>query len=345
VTWKISTVTQKNFFAVNMASKKSATMTGNTVQITSIVESTIDIKEFSKDRFFGCEFVKCIANFQCRLCDMKIQNASEVLPHIDSRVHRNKYQMHLKRESTYESKQKEQNKELGEILQEHEGQPVLLSESSTKTVEEDDGQGKTLLDEIDTILVRVPEILNPPPKEEVKEEAPVEKDETATEKVADGEEETMETKVNEEPAETNDSVTATSEEEEDPVEQEAATEQNDAKETTEEPTNETEEQENVADKLTEKKDDSEVTTPDAKPKKSILKKGTAARGRGGTARRGTSKRSRGAKASPKTRTKAEVEDPTPTLDPTPEVDEEKNESIGDGSFMDGFQVVDEVQDE
>ena len=42
-----------NFFAVNMASKKCATMTGDIVRITSVVESTIDVKEFSNNRFFG----------------------------------------------------------------------------------------------------------------------------------------------------------------------------------------------------------------------------------------------------------------------------------------------------
>ena len=42
-----------NFFAINMASKKCATMTGDVVRITSVVESTIDVKEFSKNRFFG----------------------------------------------------------------------------------------------------------------------------------------------------------------------------------------------------------------------------------------------------------------------------------------------------
>lgn len=46
----------KNFFAVNMASKKTATMKGDTVRITSIVQSTIDVKEFSNDRFFGKKF-------------------------------------------------------------------------------------------------------------------------------------------------------------------------------------------------------------------------------------------------------------------------------------------------
>lgn len=59
--------------------------------------------------------------------------------------------MHLRRMPEYEKKQKEQNKDLEIILQEHEGQAVLLSETNTKTKSDD--QGKTLLEEIDTILV------------------------------------------------------------------------------------------------------------------------------------------------------------------------------------------------
>ena len=59
--------------------------------------------------------------------------------------------MHLRRMPEYEKKQKEQNKDLEVILQEHEGQAVLLSETNTKTQQDD--QGKTLLEEIDTILV------------------------------------------------------------------------------------------------------------------------------------------------------------------------------------------------
>ena len=61
--------------------------------------------------------------------------------------------MHLRRMPEYEKKQKEQNKDLEVILQEHEGQAVLLSETNTKT--QPDDQGKTLLEEIDTILVSI----------------------------------------------------------------------------------------------------------------------------------------------------------------------------------------------
>lgn len=348
----------KNFFSVNMASKKSATMTGDTVRITSIVESTIDVKEFSKDRFFGCEFVKTVSSFQCRLCDIKIHNASEVLAHIDSRVHRNKYQMHLKRFPDYEKKQKEQNKELGAILQEHEGQPVLLSETVVKTTEEDDGQGKTLLEEIDTIMVRVPEILNPPPKED-----PKEKEETVEETVDENKAENIETKIEEsdstkeeaanEPMEAE-TGTTTEENKNKPAGTEQTTDvvENAAEETEPaDPANELEEkkelEESVGEKMEEeKKDDTEIVSPqkaETKPKKSILKKGAATRGRGGTARRGTPKRTRGGKttASPKARAKA-VEESTPVAE---EATGEMNEVDNDGSFMDGFQVVDEVQED
>ena len=70
------------------------------------------------------------------------------------------FQMHLKRYPEYESKQKDQNKELGAILQEHEGQAVLLSETTTNK-STDDGQGKTVLQEIDPLLVGVTETLIP----------------------------------------------------------------------------------------------------------------------------------------------------------------------------------------
>jgi len=66
--------------------------------------------------------------------------------------------MHLRRVPDYEKKQCEQNKELGLILQEHEGQAVLLSENTTKTEteNEENTHGKTLLQEMDTIMVSQP---------------------------------------------------------------------------------------------------------------------------------------------------------------------------------------------
>lgn len=42
-----------NFFTVKMETKKCATKVGETVTITSLVESTIEVKDFAKDRFFG----------------------------------------------------------------------------------------------------------------------------------------------------------------------------------------------------------------------------------------------------------------------------------------------------
>ncbi|XP_066936332.1 enolase-phosphatase E1-like isoform X4 [Clytia hemisphaerica] len=393
-----------NFFSVNMASKKCATMTGDTVRITSIVESTIDVKEFSTDRFFGCEFVKSVASFQCRLCDIKIHNASEVLPHIDSRVHRNKYQMHLRRQPDYEKKQKDQNKDLGLILQEHEGQAVLLSETNTKSETEDDedNQGKTLLEEIDTILVRVPEILNPPVKEDPKgnepeketetkkvDEPEKKEEETTTDKPVENEKKndtttepvastSAETEVKEEtpdePMETEQVKEETTTEstppevkEETPEETEAETSASQdeppiaedptetAAESTDKPAAEEATEKVEAEKTEDEKP--EIKTPAPTSAKKTTKKAAAStRGRG-TARRGTPKRLRGGKAagSPKTRGKPAVEQvETPTAESpakeTPTVEEkpsdEKTDAIAaDGSFMDGFQVVDEVQEE
>ena len=41
----------------------------------------------------GCEFVKAVTGFQCRLCNIHIRDASGVIPHVDGRVHRNNYQV------------------------------------------------------------------------------------------------------------------------------------------------------------------------------------------------------------------------------------------------------------
>lgn len=350
----------RNFFSVNMASRKSATMKGDTVRITSIVESTIDVKEFSKDRFFGCEFVKSVASFQCRLCDMKIHNASEVIVHIDSRVHKNKYQLHLKRNPDYEKTQKEQNKELGTILQEHEGNPVLLSEATSC---EDTEKEKTLLDELDSFLVRVPEILNPPEKEVAKEEEE-EKEEAATDEKEPENEETKKTKADENTE--NNKEEEEAEETEQAVEESVPAEEmeqevtaDDGNTLTEEGDQETEkegdapydpfnntdgaeEAEEETPGKEEEEADTEIKDPlDSKPKKSILKKGASAKSRGGTAKRGTPKRTRGGKVTPSPRSRRKPVAAEETTEEPPE--QEAGED--DGNFMDGFQVVDEVQEE
>lgn len=79
-----------------------------------------------------------------------------------------------------------------------------------------------------------------------------------------------------------------------------------------------------------------------------FQRGTPGRGRG-VSRRGTSKRGRGGKgaaASPKTRAKP-VEETAPVVEEAEKPGEEKDESMdaSDGNFMDGFQLVDEVQEE
>lgn len=57
----------------------------------------------------------------------------------------------MKRNPNYEKTQKEQNKDLGDILKEHEGTAVLLSESNSDQAED---REPTLIDELDSFMVR-----------------------------------------------------------------------------------------------------------------------------------------------------------------------------------------------
>ena len=56
-----------------------------------------NITEIFKDKriYFisGCEFVKAVSGFHCRLCDAYIKDAAKVVPHINDKLHRNNYQV------------------------------------------------------------------------------------------------------------------------------------------------------------------------------------------------------------------------------------------------------------
>lgn len=62
--------------------------------------------------------------------------------------------MHLKRNPNYEKLQKQQNKELGNILQENEGNAVLLSETNGNLNDSGEKE-KTLIDELDSYFVSI----------------------------------------------------------------------------------------------------------------------------------------------------------------------------------------------
>merc|ERR1711973_449514 len=138
------------------------------VVITSIVESSVEMNQFGGNKFFGCEFVRPVTGFHCRLCSVSVREAEGVLPHIDSSQHRHNYATYIKKNPDYEEKQTVQNKELCDIMGEHKDKDIALSES-------DNAKESRFLAQMDISLIRIPTILNPELKTET-EKKPAKKD-------------------------------------------------------------------------------------------------------------------------------------------------------------------------
>lgn len=147
-------ITPSNFFGFNMELRKSVAKKDDKVVISSLVESTVEVSDFTGERFFGCEFVRAVTGFHCRLCSINIREAKGVIPHIDSRQHKNNYSAYVKRNSDYEKLQKEQSEDLFNVMTEHDGKNVVLAESANVG-------DSHFLSVLDKELVRIPTVMNP----------------------------------------------------------------------------------------------------------------------------------------------------------------------------------------
>lgn len=152
-----------NFFGFNMELRKSVSKKADKVVITSLVESTVEVTDFTGERFFGCEFVRAVTGFHCRLCSINIREAKGVLPHVDSKQHKNNYAAYIKRNADYEKSQKEQSDDLFSVMSEHDGKHIVLAESASVA-------DSHFLSVLDDNLVRIPEVMNPELKKKEKEE-------------------------------------------------------------------------------------------------------------------------------------------------------------------------------
>ncbi|XP_065662309.1 uncharacterized protein LOC100201133 isoform X2 [Hydra vulgaris] len=150
-----------NFFTVSMETRKTAVKNENVVTITSLVESRMEIKDFVGDKFFGCEFVKAVSGFHCRLCDSYIKDAAKVVPHINDKQHRNNYQAHIRKNANYEKQQKDQNADLAAILAEQENKNVLLSQTPGVS-------SSPFLLALEPSCIQVPKLMNPKVEEKEK---------------------------------------------------------------------------------------------------------------------------------------------------------------------------------
>lgn len=156
--------TPSNFFNFNMELRKSVVKSEDEVVITSLVESNVRVKKFTEDKFFGCEFVRAVTGFHCRLCSINIREAKGVIPHIESKLHKTNYSIYVTKNPVYEKTQKEQNQDLFDIMSQHDGKSIVLAESANV-------EGSQFLSLLDSELVRIESVMNPQLKEKEKEEA------------------------------------------------------------------------------------------------------------------------------------------------------------------------------
>merc|ERR1712226_395265 len=155
--------TPSNFFNFNMELRKSVTKREDKVVMTSLVESNVAVKDFTGEKFFGCEFVRAVTGFHCRLCSINIREAKGVIPHIDSKLHKTNYAAYTRKNPEYEKTQKEQNQDLFDIMSQHDGKRVVLAESANV-------EGSQFLTLLDSELVRIPSVMKPDTKKDKKEE-------------------------------------------------------------------------------------------------------------------------------------------------------------------------------
>ncbi|XP_020900220.1 glutamic acid-rich protein isoform X2 [Exaiptasia diaphana] len=116
--------------------RKMAVKDGEYITITSINEARVKINGFDTGlNTGGCEFVKAVTGFQCRLCRSFIQHGRDVLSHVKGRKHQTNYRTYIREHPKYEANQKMRNKELDDMLSDREGETVLLYEVSDEEEE------------------------------------------------------------------------------------------------------------------------------------------------------------------------------------------------------------------
>jgi len=125
-----------NFFSCDTGILKLIKKDGDTMVFSHLFETTLKVKEFDGDKFFGCEFIKPEAGLNCRLCNLYMKDTQMVIGHISSQNHKKNYQNFLKKNAGYEGKQKGQNSSLCVNLKDEEGKHVLLKATKGEFIDE-----------------------------------------------------------------------------------------------------------------------------------------------------------------------------------------------------------------
>lgn len=120
--------TPSNFYEYGVHSRNIVRKENDDVVLSTIIESNIKIKNFNDNRHFGCEFIRPVKGFFCRLCSLTIAEEKQVLAHIGSKIHKKKYSYYLAKNKDFEEKLKKGNKDILEALAEH-GNSIIITES------------------------------------------------------------------------------------------------------------------------------------------------------------------------------------------------------------------------
>lgn len=148
--------------------RKTAKKEGNIITISSVTESRVKIDGFTSGKnMLGCEFVKAVSGFNCRLCKSFIRSGGDVIQHIKGRKHQMKYKTYINEHPQYEELQLKRNKELEAVLEPKEGEEVLLFEVLDKDTKTTTSKPKSRRRESQSEEVPVTMfVIAPPPSDE-----------------------------------------------------------------------------------------------------------------------------------------------------------------------------------
>ncbi|XP_068682348.1 DNA ligase 1-like isoform X2 [Montipora foliosa] len=145
-----------DFVKYTCDTRKTAKKEGNIITISSVTESRVKIDGFTSGRnMLGCEFVKAVSGFNCRLCKSFIRCGGDVIQHIKGKKHQIKYNTYIREHPQYEELQLKRNKELESVLEPKEGEEVLLFEVLDKDLKTVASKPKTRRKESQTEEVQI----------------------------------------------------------------------------------------------------------------------------------------------------------------------------------------------
>ncbi|KAJ7354958.1 hypothetical protein OS493_029067 [Desmophyllum pertusum] len=136
--------TNLDFVKYTCDTRKTAMKEGDIITISSVTQSRVKIDGFTSGRnMLGCEFVKAVSGFNCRLCKAFIRCGNDVISHIKGKKHQRNYQVQITKfvvapQSTDEAAQLHINCEAHDVVDLDFGDIEHMNDDSLLTEEGED---------------------------------------------------------------------------------------------------------------------------------------------------------------------------------------------------------------